>query len=83
MVDLARKERITAGALHSRAKVTPFEGMGVTGVPVHTLVRGRFVMRDRALVEGTEGWGRSIGRVQRMPEPRPRNVEQTLAAITA
>ena len=83
VVDLAREERITAGALHSRAKVTPFEGMGVTGLPIHTLVRGRFVMRDRALVPGTEGWGQSVGRVQRMPEPRPRNVEQTLAAITA
>ncbi|MCK8785915.1 allantoinase AllB [Roseomonas sp. NAR14] len=83
VVDLAREERIAAGALHSRAKVTPFEGMGVRGVPVHTLVRGRFVMRDRALVPGTEGWGQSVGRVQRMPEPRPRHVDQTMAAITA
>lgn len=83
LVDLAREETVTAAGLHSRAKVTPFEGMRVRGVPVHTLVRGRFVMRDRALVPATKGWGRSVTRIQRMPAPQPRNLDQTLAAVTS
>ena len=60
LVDLKRHETIAASRLHSRGRVTPFEGMTVVGTPVHTLVRGRFVMRDRALVDGTNGWGRSV-----------------------
>lgn len=82
VVDLARTETITAAGLHSRGKITPFEGMQVTGVPVHTLVRGRFVMRDRALVEGTAGWGQSVHRIQRMAPPQLRHAEQTTRAIT-
>lgn len=83
LVDLAREETIAAERLHSRGKITPFEGMRVRGVPVHTLVRGRFVMRDRALVAETRGWGRSVARIQRMPPPQPRNLDQTIAAVTA
>ena len=83
VVDLRREERIAASALQSRGRITPFEGMAVTGVPVHTLVRGRFVMRDRTLVEGTQGWGESVTRIQRMPPAQPRNTDQTTAAITA
>ena len=83
VVDLRRTEVIAANRLHSRGRITPFEGMEVTGVPVHTLVRGRFVMRDRALVPDTLGWGQSVSRIQRMPEPHPRNTDQTTAAITS
>ncbi|MCZ8182651.1 MAG: dihydroorotase family protein [Beijerinckiaceae bacterium] len=81
VVDMARKETITAAALHSRGKITPFEGVEVTGVPIHTLVRGRFVQRDRRLVEETSGWGRQVTSIQRMPPARPRNTGQTLAAV--
>ena len=80
VVDMARTETIRAQALQSRGKITPFEGVSVTGVPVHTLVRGRFVQRDRALVEGTSGWGRQVTAIQRMPEPVLRHRDQTLAA---
>lgn len=81
VVDMERSETIAAARLHSRAKITPFEGARVTGVPVHTLVRGRFVQRDRALVEETSGWGRQVTDIQRMPAPRPLNLDQTLAAV--
>ncbi|MCZ8259789.1 MAG: dihydroorotase family protein [Beijerinckiaceae bacterium] len=81
VVDLERTETITAAGLHSRAKITPFEGVPVTGVPIHTLVRGRFVQRDRRLVEETSGWGRQVTAIQRMPAARPRNTDQTLAAV--
>ena len=83
IVDLQREETITAAGLHSRGKVTPFDGRKVRGVPVHTLVRGRFVMRDRALVEDSLGWGQSVRRIQSMPPPTIRNADQTTAAITA
>ncbi len=54
LVDLNREDTIAAAQFQSRSKITPFEGMKVTGVPMHTLVRGRFVMKDRQIVGG--GW---------------------------
>lgn len=83
VVDLAREGTITAAALHSRGRITPFEGRRVRGLPVHTLVRGRFVMRDRQLVQDSLGWGQPVARIQRMPQAQPRNTDQTLAAVTA
>ncbi|WP_158046309.1 allantoinase AllB [Skermanella pratensis] len=82
LVDLARRETVRADALHSRGRITPFEGFETVGAPIHTLVRGRFVMRYRRLVEDASGWGLPVGRVQAMPEPQPRHVEETTAAIT-
>jgi len=82
VVALDRRETVRAEALHSRGKVTPFAGTATVGAPVHTLVRGRFVQRDRTLVAGTAGHGRQVGDIQRMPAPAPRHVDQTLAAVT-
>jgi dihydroorotase len=81
VVDLDREETIRAAGLHSRGKITPFEGVTVRGVPVHTLVRGRFVQRDRTLVAGSKGWGRQVTGVQKMPPSAPKNTDQTLAAL--
>ena len=81
-VDMERRHVIRAAELHSRGKITPFEGMETVGLPVHTMVRGRFVMKDRSLVVDTRGWGSSVRRVQRMPEPQPRNTDQTMDAVT-
>lgn len=83
VVDMDREEVIRAGGLHSRARITPFEGMGVKGVPIHTLVRGRFVQRDRTLVAASKGWGRQVTSIQRMPPAAPRNLGQTLQAAIA
>ncbi|MBX9989959.1 dihydroorotase [Phreatobacter oligotrophus] len=83
VVDLARTETIRAAALQSRAKVTPFEGKDVTGIPVHTLVRGRFVQKDRTLVTEARGHGRQVTDVQRMPAPAVKNADKTLAAEIA
>jgi dihydroorotase len=82
LVDLDRGDTITADQFQSRSKITPFEGMKVTGIPIHTLVRGRFVMKDRNIVGETKGWGRSVHRIQRMPPPEPKNSDQTLMAVT-
>jgi len=82
LVDLAASSRVDQAMLHSvRAPVTPFHGHALTGVPIHTLVRGRFVMRERELVAGARGWGQSVKRIQQMPGPRPRNAKYTTSAI--
>ena len=82
LVDLECADTVAAERFRSRSKITPFEGMKVVGMPVHTLVRGRFVMKDRSVVEDSRGWGASVRRIQRMPPPQPRNTDQTLAAVT-
>jgi dihydroorotase len=82
LVDLDREDTIAADRFASRSKITPFEGMNVVGLPVHTLVRGRFIMRDRRILGDSKGWGLSVRRIQRMPKPEPRNTDQTLAAVT-
>jgi dihydroorotase len=53
----------------------------VKGLPIHTLVRGRFVMRDRALVADTSGWGRSVHSIQHIAAPILQNTDQTMKAI--
>ena len=82
LVDLNREDTIAAAHFQSRSKITPFEGMKVTGMPIHTLVRGRFIMKDRQIVGESKGWGRSVHRIQRMPPPQLKNSDQTLAAVT-
>lgn len=80
-VDLERDEVISADRLHSRGKVTPFEGRKTVGAPVHTLVRGAFVQRDRMIVEGMAGHGTQVSDIQAMPTPSPKNVDQSLASL--
>jgi len=67
--------------LQSHAKITPWHGRKVKGLPIHTLVRGRFVMRDRTLIEGTRGHGRPVHTIQHMGTPAPRNLDQTMDSI--
>jgi dihydroorotase len=81
IVDLDRAWTIDDAKLQSRSKVTPWHGRAVKGLPLHTLVRGRFVMRDRTLVSQARGWGRSVHAIQQMPEPQPRNADKTMQAI--
>jgi dihydroorotase len=83
IVDLARDWTLDDSKLQSLSKITPFHGRRVKGLPIHTLVRGRFVMRDRSLMPGTRGFGRSVHAIQGMPPPQLRNTDQTMAAIVA
>ncbi|WP_256888328.1 allantoinase AllB [Acidomonas methanolica] len=83
VVDLDRPFEIREADLHSKGRVTPFEGMTGRGTPVHTLVRGRFVMRDRELVREAKGHGMSVRRIQRMPRPQPANLAQTMKHIVS
>jgi len=82
VVDLDHEWKIDDARLQSTSKITPFHGMRAKGLPIHTLVRGRFVMRDRALVDGTRGHGRSVHIIQQMPAAKPRNTDQTMSAVT-
>ena len=66
---------LSQGKLQSIGKISPWHGRAVQGYPLHTLVRGRFVMRDGRLVTDAAGWGRSVKTVQKMPTPKPRNTE--------
>lgn len=81
VVDLNRRWVVKDAEAHSIAKVTPWDGRQVQGLPVHTIVRGRFVVKDRALQAGTRGWGRSVHEIQNMPAPAPVNLDQTTTAI--
>jgi len=78
IVDLAREGRVSAAALHSKSKITPFDGRPLKGLPVATLVRGQVVARDGELV-GQPGWGRAV--TQQMAAPAPRNTSWTSRAI--
>jgi dihydroorotase len=43
---------VDAAALHSRSRNSPFAGRRYTGRPVHTLLRGRFTLRDGRITAG-------------------------------
>ena len=81
LVDLARDHIINDSDLQSRSKISPWNGRRIKGLPVHTLVRGRFVMKNRTLMEGARGWGRSVHTIQNMPAPRVQNADSTMQAI--
>jgi dihydroorotase len=82
VVDLDREEVVDSSHLQSLGSSTPFDKTKVKGVPIHTLVRGRFVMKDRMLMTDAAGHGKSVRRIQRMPPACPSNTDQTTAAIT-
>ena len=55
VVDLKRRETITNGWIKSKAGWTPYDGVGVTGWPVGTVVRGLKVMWQGELVTAAKG----------------------------
>jgi dihydropyrimidinase len=59
--DPNKKATISQAGLHHGSDYTPYEGLEITGWPVATLLRGRFVVRDGALVGG-KGEGRYVTR---------------------
>ena len=59
--DPKRKETISQSLMHGNTDYTPYEGIAVTGWPVSTMVRGKFVVRDGKLT-GKLGDGDYISR---------------------
>ncbi|MDA7418296.1 dihydroorotase [Xenophilus arseniciresistens] len=81
IVDMERAGVLSQNRLQSISKISPWNGRPVKGYPLHTLLRGRFVMREGRLVNEAVGWGRSVKPVQKMPAARPRNTEHYSSAI--
>jgi len=81
VVDMARTGTLSQNKLQSISKISPWNGRSVQGYPLHTLLRGRFVMRDGKLVADAAGWGRSVKGIQQMPAAKPRNMEHYSSAI--
>jgi len=59
--DPERQTTISQKLLHHGSDYTPYEGIAVTGWPVSTMVRGKFVVRDGKLV-GAKGDGTYVPR---------------------
>ena len=83
IVDINREWTVDDALIQSRAKISPWHGRKATALPIHTLVRGRFVMKDRVLQENARGFGRSVHAIQQMPAATPRHTDTTMAAITS
>jgi dihydroorotase len=83
LVDLGKSWTVDDAKLQSLSKISPWHGRKIKGLPVHTLVRGKFVMRDRTLNAEARGWGRSVHTLQEMPAPEVRNATLSLEAVTA
>jgi dihydroorotase len=78
LVDLGRRETLATERLHSRGKLSAYEGMTVTGWPVATIRRGLPIMADGRLL-AAPGSGRLLRPA--MPAPAPRNVDKHLATL--
>ncbi len=46
VLDPEQRWTVDGHALQSRARNSPFHGVELTGRPLHTLLRGRFTLRD-------------------------------------
>jgi dihydroorotase len=55
IVDMAKEGIIESAKLHSKTKITPFDGWKVKGLPVYTIVRGKVVMKDGEIVGKPQG----------------------------
>jgi dihydroorotase len=81
LVDLARRWTLDDSKLQSRSKISPWNGRDVCGLPIHTLVRGRFAMKNRTLMPDTKGWGRSVHVIQEMSPAVVKHADQTLQTV--
>jgi len=59
IVDMNMKKIIKADELHSKSKTSPYDQMEVKGIPIATIIRGKFVMRDGKLT-GKKGYGEFV-----------------------
>jgi dihydroorotase len=80
-VDMAQTGTLSQGRLQTISKMSPWHGRAVQGYPVHTLLRGRFVMQHGKLMQDAITHGRSIKGIQKMPTPQPRNQQHYSSAI--
>jgi dihydroorotase len=69
IVDLDRSGRIDQQKLHSKNRISPWNGRKVRGMPVCTIVRGKVVVRDGKAI-GEPGWGAYVEQTPAKPSPR-------------
>lgn len=55
IVDLKKRRRIENSWIASKCGWTPFDGIETTGWPVATIIRGKAVMRDHAMIHASQG----------------------------
>lgn len=55
IVDLKKEVKIRSEKLHSKSRVTPFDGWKVKGVPIYTIVNGNIVMEQGEIVGEPKG----------------------------
>jgi dihydroorotase len=82
IVDMNRRWNIDDAKIQSHSKISPWQGWQCSALPIHTIVRGQFVMKNRVLNQQARGTGRSVHAIQRMPAPSPKNTDATMAAVT-
>ncbi|UOQ48926.1 allantoinase AllB [Gracilibacillus caseinilyticus] len=59
IVDMEKQAVIERDKLHSKSKVTAYDGFQVQGMPVQTIVRGNTIMKDGEII-GEKGHGKLI-----------------------
>jgi dihydropyrimidinase/allantoinase len=62
IVDLDREYAFGRENVRSSAGYSIYEGRRFKGQVVHTIVRGRYVVRDGALIDDAVGFGRFVSR---------------------
>jgi len=55
IIDMEKEGIIDRKKLHSKPKITPFDGWKVKGLPVYTIVRGKVVMKDGKIIGKPQG----------------------------
>lgn len=78
LVDLKARETFSHERLHSRGKLSAYDGMTVTGWPIMTFVRGKLVAREGQLL-AEPGWGQMVK--PHMPTPEPRNQDKHISRL--
>lgn len=60
IIDIDHQWTIKREELHSKSKITAYDGFDITGKPIQTIVRGKTVMKDGSIVN--RGFGKLIKR---------------------
>jgi len=55
IVDMKKESVIKGEKLHSKSRVTPFEGWKVQGSPIYTIVRGNVIMEEGEILDNPKG----------------------------
>ncbi len=54
-MDLAARRTLRNDWIASRSSWPPYDGMAITGWPIHTVIRGQVVVRDEQLLGTPQG----------------------------